>query len=107
MDLSVLIPAYNQSCLQLVRSLQQQCRASGASYEIIVADDGSTDEAARRENAAAGELEGCRAIMQPQNRGRAATRNLLVSHQFVNGASATSDEALNVGEAMPLRRCLR
>lgn len=79
MDLSVLIPAYNQSCLQLVRSLQQQCRASGASYEIIVADDGSTDEAARRENAAAGELEGCRAIMQPQNRGRAATRNLLVS----------------------------
>ncbi|MBQ7181880.1 MAG: glycosyltransferase family 2 protein [Bacteroidaceae bacterium] len=79
MDLSILIPAYNQSCLQLVRSLQQQCLAAGASYEIIVADDASTDEAARRENAAAGELEGCRAIMQPQNRGRAATRNLLVS----------------------------
>ena len=78
MDLSILIPAYNQSCLELVRSLQQQCRAEGASYEIVVADDGSTDETARRENASVGELEGCRAIMQPQNCGRAATRNLLV-----------------------------
>lgn len=78
MDLSILIPAYNQSCLRLVRSLQQQCRASGAGFEIVVADDGSTDEAARRENAQAGELEGCRALMQPQNRGRAAMRNLLV-----------------------------
>ena len=78
MDLSILIPAYNQSCLELVRSLQQQCRAEGARYEIVVADDGSTDETARRENASVGELEGCRAIMQPQNCGRAATRNLLV-----------------------------
>ena len=78
MDLSILIPAYNQSCLELVRSLQQQCQAEGVSYEIVVADDGSTDETVRRENASVAELAGCRVIMQPQNRGRAATRNLLV-----------------------------
>ncbi len=76
--LSILIPAYNQSCLELVRSLQQQCLAEGLSYEILVADDGSTDVSALRENRLVGELPNCRVLLSPQNRGRAATRNRLV-----------------------------
>lgn len=76
--LSILIPAYNQSCLELARALQRQCEGESLSYEILVADDGSTDAAARRENSLVGELPNCRALLLQQNQGRAATRNLLV-----------------------------
>lgn len=76
--LSILIPAYNQSCLELVCSLQEQCREEGLAYEILVADDGSTDAQARRKNQQVGELPNCRTLLLPQNQGRAATRNRLV-----------------------------
>lgn len=76
--LSILIPAYNQSCQQLVGALQEQCLAEGIAYEILVADDGSTDTTARQENIRAGQMLGCRTLLAPQNRGRAATRNWLV-----------------------------
>ena len=43
-QLSILIPTYNDDCRELVASLQQQAdNISGLEYEILVADDGSTD----------------------------------------------------------------
>ncbi len=77
-SLSVLIPAYNQSCLELVKALQHQCEAEGLDYEIIVADDGSIDEKAKTENQQVGMLPGCQVLMFPQNKGRSATRNKLI-----------------------------
>ena len=44
--LSILIPTYNYCCLSLVESLHAQATAQdGLSFEILVADDGSTDTA--------------------------------------------------------------
>ena len=44
--LSILIPTYNYCCLSLVESLHAQATAQdGLSFEILVADDGSTDAA--------------------------------------------------------------
>ena len=40
--LSILIPTYNDDCSALVAALSAQACQSGASYEIIVGDDGST-----------------------------------------------------------------
>lgn len=53
--LSILIPTYNNVCVELVKSLQAQASllysssdslssSSHFEYEILVADDGSTDE---------------------------------------------------------------
>lgn len=41
--ISVLIPNYNCDCLQLVRDLHFQLTQSGVPFEIIVAEDGSTE----------------------------------------------------------------
>ena len=45
-DISVLAPAYNErECLgQLCRALNETLGSMGRSYEIIIADDGSTDD---------------------------------------------------------------
>ena len=41
--ISVLIPNYNYDCLRLVSDLHVQLSASGVPFEIIVAEDGSTE----------------------------------------------------------------
>ena len=47
-SLSILIPTYNNECLELVRDLQAQASILSSTndleYEILVADDGSTDK---------------------------------------------------------------
>lgn len=43
MKLSVLIPTHNYKCYTLVADLHKQLEQSGIDYEIIVADDGSSD----------------------------------------------------------------
>lgn len=78
MKLSILIPAYNQSCLRLVNDLKQQCEQEGLDYEILVADDGSSDIEAKQKNKEVGNILHCRALMSEKNTGRAATRNKLV-----------------------------
>ncbi len=77
-ELSVLIPTYNQVCLPLVRLLSELLQAEGISHEILVADDGSTDEKTIAENRAIDELPCCRYIIRKKNVGRAAIRNFLV-----------------------------
>ena len=75
--LSILIPTYNDLCVKLVGDLRQQAEAVGIIYEILVGDDGSTDASVVTENKAIEQLEHCRYLIQPQNIGRAAIRNLL------------------------------
>lgn len=81
--LSILIPTYNYVCAHLVCELQKQCEevqatVEGFDYEIIVADDGSTDVATTQKNAAIDYLPHCRYEMLDKNVGRAAIRNWLV-----------------------------
>ena len=63
----------------LVRSLQQQAEGLDLDYEIIVADDGSTDPSTRAANRAINALPHCRYVERQQNAGRAAIRNFLAT----------------------------
>lgn len=77
-ELSILIPTYNCSCYTLVKQLQKQCEdQEGLHYEIVVADDGSTDTASIEANHGIGGLDNCRFERRAQNTGRAAIRNFL------------------------------
>ena len=76
-DLSILIPTYNDLCVKLVGDLRQQVEAAGIVYEILVGDDGSTDLSVMAENKEIVQWEHCQYLIQSQNIGRAAIRNLL------------------------------
>ena len=86
--LSILIPTYNNVCVELVKSLQAQASllyssssslssSSHFEYEILVADDGSTDERTVEGNRIINTLPHCRYIERKENVGRAAIRNFL------------------------------
>lgn len=76
-QLSVLIPSFNYVCVNLVGNLQKQAESLGLDYEIIVADDGSTDRIAVSRNAAINDFPHCTYIIRDTNVGRAAIRNFL------------------------------
>ena len=77
-EISVLIPTYNHVCVALVKGLSQQLEAAGIGYEVIVADDGSTEAATVAANQAINALPHCRYLVRQENVGRAAIRNVLV-----------------------------
>ena len=76
-ELSILIPTYNDCCLDLVKELQAQAMKCGIDFEILVADDGSTDQEVFVRNQKIAFIEHCRMICNGHNRGRAAIRNQL------------------------------
>lgn len=77
-SLSILIPTYNNVCLELVKSLQAQAVSlPHLEYEILVADDGSTDLSTIQKNRGINDLANCRYIEREKNVGRAAIRNFL------------------------------
>ena len=76
-ELSILIPNYNNVCVELVRVLQQQAAALSIDYEIIVADDASPQKDTITLNQPINELPHCRYIIKETNSGSAATRNYL------------------------------
>lgn len=84
-DLSILLPSYNNVCVSLVQALQRQADALRGKldkpfrYEIIVADDGSTDAACVDANRVIGDMLHCRYLRMEQNVGRAQIRNVLIS----------------------------
>lgn len=77
--ISILIPTYNDVCIKLVKSLQVQASAlPELQYEIIVADDGSTDIEVIKLNREINSLPHCKYVEREKNAGRAAIRNFLV-----------------------------
>lgn len=81
---SFLIPVYNYDCRTLVRELVRQCRelhagsgTDGFAYEVVIADDASTDTAIERANARLADEEGVRYLRVAENMGRARIRNFL------------------------------
>lgn len=77
-NISILIPTYNKVCVPLVASLQAQAeQLPYFTYEILVADDGSTDKTTVNENRAINGIANCRYIERKENAGRAAIRNFL------------------------------
>ena len=84
-DLSILLPSYNNVCVSLVQVLQRQADALRGKldkpfrYEIIVADDGSTNAACIDANRVIGDMLHCRYLRMEQNVGRAQIRNVLIS----------------------------
>ena len=84
-DLSILLPSYNNVCVSLVQVLQRQADALSGKldkpfrYEIIVADDCSTDAACIDANRVIGDMLHCGYLRMEQNVGRAQIRNVLIS----------------------------
>jgi dolichyl-phosphate beta-glucosyltransferase len=72
MELSLIIPAFNEAH-RIGPTLQRAHRflaARPASFEILVVDDGSTDDTVALVAALAGELPGLRVLCSPANRGK-------------------------------------
>lgn len=77
-ELSILIPVYNGDCRSQVEALSRQAEAiGGLRYEIIVADDGSTDRSCVERCREVERWPHCRFIDRVVNSGRAAIRNFL------------------------------
>jgi glycosyltransferase involved in cell wall biosynthesis len=72
MELSVIIPAFNeaQRIGPTLRGVHRFLAARPASFEIIVVDDGSTDDTVALVTALAAELPGLRVLCCPANRGK-------------------------------------
>ena len=78
MSLSILIPTHNDECYNLVEALARQAAAiSGLLWEILVADDGSTDQQTIDVNQEINRMENCSYILRNKNSGRSAIRNFL------------------------------
>ena len=75
--ISVLIPTFNQPCQELVKQLHMQLERASVDYEIIVADDGSTDQQTVEQNLQIACMPRCQYIVREKNSGRAAIRNFL------------------------------
>ena len=78
-ELSILIPTFNDDCVSLVTGLQRQAASLHIDYEILVADDGSTNVTVKTSNRVISQLPHCRYMERPENVGRAAIRNFLAS----------------------------
>lgn len=76
MKLSIITPTYNEDCTRQVCQLLEQLPDN---CEIIVGDDGSTDENIRQQNRTIATMPHCRFWESPENIGRAAMRNRLVN----------------------------
>lgn len=74
--LSILIPTYNYDCLELVEALHAQAQSLPCPFEILVADDASTEEN-KRNNRKINRLSNCKFIELKENIGIARIRNLL------------------------------
>lgn len=80
-ELSILIPCHNCKCKELVKSLavllEKEYGKALLHYEILVADDGSTDNRCIEDNNDINSIDKCRYIIRNKNVGRAAIRNFL------------------------------
>ncbi|MBR1484500.1 MAG: glycosyltransferase family 2 protein [Prevotella sp.] len=81
-ELSILIPVYNDVCIECVKRLAALCESRALRfpdfvYEIVVADDASPDRKSIEANRSINNMRNCRFIEKERNTGSAATRNFL------------------------------
>lgn len=77
--ISILIPTRDYDCHMLVKELHKQGEELGVPYEILVGEDGSSQEGISL-NAIADSLSNCRRLISTKNIGRAGIRNLLAEN---------------------------
>lgn len=82
MKLSILIPTYNQDCSKLVKDLATQCQQSALEYEILVMDDGSSDQEAVQANRRLVDMPHCSLFEFLHNQGRSFVRNRLMQRSM-------------------------
>lgn len=83
--LSILIPEYNCDCTKLVHDLCLQCKVAKLPlWEIIVADDGSSNKTVISKNSIINTFEHCSFIQNKCNMGRSAIRNFLANKAQYN-----------------------
>lgn len=79
-ELSILIPIFNDDASRLVDAVYRQAQAiEGLRYEIVVFDDGSTDEAMIALNRSLERYSCCRYVRMEHSKCRAAMRNKMSS----------------------------
>lgn len=74
--ISILIPTYNKICVPLVQEMYNQASDLQVPFEILVVDDGSTNDI-KEANMAINSLEHCHYILLKENIGPAKIRNFL------------------------------
>lgn len=75
---SILIPTFNDDCTALAKALAGQAESiQGLEWELIVADDASTNHAVVEANGTIAQLSHCRVLRGRENVGRARIRNIL------------------------------
>ena len=74
--LSICIPVYNYKISSLATELARQCKLENIDFEIIILEDGSTDEFIKL-NSGLASITNLKHIIQKNNQGRSATRNRL------------------------------
>lgn len=75
--LSILIPVYNYDIRELVREVYQQAFDEHIPFEVLIADDASSDETLKKNNQYYEQLQHCRIYNFTENKGRAFTRDFL------------------------------
>lgn len=75
--LSILIPTYNYSVVELVTIVHKQALMAAIPFEIIVIDDCSTNQDINDKNEIIEDLVFCTYLKNEKNLGRTATRNIL------------------------------
>jgi glycosyltransferase involved in cell wall biosynthesis len=97
-NLSILIPVFNQDVSALVNALHRQLIQDYTEWEILILEDGSSLEY-RAKNNHLDHLPGVTRIIEIENKGRAATRNQLAKTSrfddllFLDGDSTLPDES--------------
>ena len=77
--LSILIPTYNYSIVELVSNVHKQAIIAKIQFELIVLDDCSKDQEIINNNNLIKELDFCVLYKNEKNLGRTASRNYLAS----------------------------
>lgn len=105
--LSILIPVFNDSCVGLVKTLAHQASVQeGLTYELLVADDASTDRDTLLQYKQLADIQGFRLIRLMKNVGRSAIRNLL-AREAQYATLLFVDSGVEVTDACFLDRYLR
>lgn len=109
MELSLIIPAFNeaQRIGPTLRRAHRFLAARPARFEIIVVDDGSTDDTVALVTALAAELPGLRVLFSPANRGKGhAVRRGMLAATGRTRLFCDADGSTPIEELDPLLRAL-